>query len=638
MDGERYAGKVLGENPAVSGFSQRTGLVLCLVLLLAATTTAGEPETGWTEVTTAHFRLKTSLNPEAARQAVILAESSRAALLAAAWPRWKLLEDRLELVVFSDHQDFVGYFGTGVESQLVLGSESPTVYLFGNTDRWQTSPYIGSEERTSVLMQSLARYLAGLFYPRQPMCFATGLAEFLATVKVSPDGRTATIGHKNYGASASYRSFRTATAADALAWGTTLKPSDQVTLASLNGLCWQLVAWMYNTRRPEFLRLEQLLRTTVDPRKAWDAVFPGLDLGELDRELYRFSEPFQVSTASIPEDRYPIESEHPMTPAEVHATRGNAALAASHLKDAVAEVAAALADDPGNTMALRALRTAAWDAPSLDRLASTLAARKRCSDAIPTEERAVAKASAAERETYTARLAAITRSCAVAQPPRVMLRLRVFQREQLFNNEYRFVLYDSGLLIAQRPSAEQLAEYFSVQLGPKERDSFLEGLQLDDFFKLADESTATSSGLPSAKIAALDSRTGKLREVSLSPFDETASVPSAFVRIFRALMSYASPRAAPWFPDFVYLIVTKAAEPTPCVWPRDWEDLESFGSMAMPDRPQTTTEQLGIIRAKGDRLTDIQRLLRKCRQTVTLNGRPVFLKLALTLPHEREGR
>jgi hypothetical protein len=302
-------------------------------------------------------------------------------------------------------------------------------------------------------------------------------------------------------------------------------------------------------------------------------------------------------------------------------------------------VSAALTSDPGNTMALGTLRTAPWDAPALDRLASALARQNRCSDAVSTEERAVAKASAAERATYTARLAEMARGCAATQVPQVTLRLRVYNRAQLFNNEYRFVLYDNGLLIAQRPGADQLAEYFSVRLSPEERDSFLESLQLTDFFKLAEDSPATSSTeLPTAKIAALDSRTGRLREVSLSPFDETATEPTAFVRLFRALTSYANPHAVPWFPDYLYLVVTRAKEAAVCVWPRDWEGLESIGSMAMPDRPQATSETLGIIRARGDRLTDIQRLLRQCHQTLMLDGQPVFLKLAVTLPHEVEGR
>jgi hypothetical protein len=80
--------------------------------------------------------------------------------------------------------------------------------------------------------------------------------------------------------------------------------------------------------------------------------------------------------------------------------------------------------------------------------------------------------------------------------------------------------------------------------------------------------------------------------------------------------------------DYVHLSVSRTTQRTACVWPSDWEDLASIGSMAMPEPPLDATAYLGIIRAKGDRRAEIQRLLRHCRHLVLLHGQPVLIRLA----------
>jgi hypothetical protein len=85
--------------------------------------------------------------------------------------------------------------------------------------------------------------------------------------------------------------------------------------------------------------------------------------------------------------------------------------------------------------------------------------------------------------------------------------------------------------------------------------------------------------------------------------------------------------------DYAHIAVTRTKGRTACVWPSDWEDLASVGSMAMPEPPQDESAYLGIIRVKGSRLADIQRLLRHCRQLVLLHGQPVVMQLAVTQPH-----
>jgi len=85
--------------------------------------------------------------------------------------------------------------------------------------------------------------------------------------------------------------------------------------------------------------------------------------------------------------------------------------------------------------------------------------------------------------------------------------------------------------------------------------------------------------------------------------------------------------------DYVHIAVTRVKKATSCEWPSDWEDFNSIGSMAMPDTPEDEQAYLGIIRARGSRLGEIERLLRQCHQVVRLHGEPVLMRLAAPRPH-----
>ena len=86
--------------------------------------------------------------------------------------------------------------------------------------------------------------------------------------------------------------------------------------------------------------------------------------------------------------------------------------------------------------------------------------------------------------------------------------------------------------------------------------------------------------------------------------------------------------------DYVHIAVTKVKRKTTCTWPSDWEDLNSVGSMSVPELALDDSAYLGIIRARGSRLADIQQLLRHCHQVVQLHGEPVLMRLAVTRPRK----
>ncbi len=325
------------------------------LLVFASASGAAPSKTGWSEVRTPHVTLKTDLNLDAAERAAVLAERTRAALLAAAWSGAKLPQERIELVVFSDHQDFEHYFGDFVHHKVVLGDYPPTIFLYGASERWQKRSAMEVEDSTSVLQLALMQHLSAFFYRRQPRWFSMGLAEFFETVRISADGTTAMVGVVNRPAMSNYNAHRTVSVADALAWGTTFNPRDEGTVLALNGLSWLMVQWMYNTHQAEFTRFQKFLASGMDPTKAWTIAFPPAVSANIDQELNSFMRygPFGTATVTLSESEFTFDSERPMTSAEVHTTRAQAALAADHAKEAQTELSAALVDDAGNVTAVR---------------------------------------------------------------------------------------------------------------------------------------------------------------------------------------------------------------------------------------------------------------------------------------------
>ncbi len=316
---------------------------------------AGDSKTGWTEVQTAHITLRTDLSPEDAVRAATLAERTRTELIEAAWPGTKLLQDSIELVVLSSHQDFQRYFGDFLQYKMVRADFPPTLFLFGSSDRWEKRSMMEREETTSVLKEALVQHLSLYVYRRQPRWFNMGLAEFVEPLRVSDDGETGTLGQPNLVAMSDYVGHRTLTVADALAWGRNYNPTDEGTLLGLYGLSWLMVEWMVNTHLPEWVRFQKLLVTGMDPEQAWKVVFPTVRSADLDKELNLYAQygSMGLSTFPIPEVEVVVLHQAPMSAADVHVTRADAARAAGFDKEALEELAAALAVDPANVRALQ---------------------------------------------------------------------------------------------------------------------------------------------------------------------------------------------------------------------------------------------------------------------------------------------
>ncbi len=328
-----------------------------------------------------------------------------------------LQPEHIEVVVFRSHQDFRRYFGERFGGLLVHGTYPPIAFLYGTPDQWEHRETLALTETTSTLKHELTHHLAAYIYRRQPRWFSEGMAQFFETMRLSEDGKTATLGDVNLDAMQAYNFNRTVSVADAFAWGGKLDAMDEATTSGLYGLSWLLVHWLYNTHPQQFDRYQTLLVKGIDPDKAWKVAFPTLTPAALDVELNQYVHLGEFRNLSIAVPEVPdAQRARPMTSAEVHATRARTAFASAamqvhgeaQLADAKAELAAALAEEPGNVQALQmkmgtvpaaervALGRRAAAAHPEDGVAWLLLADALADDAGSTEERAQAYRKATE--------------------------------------------------------------------------------------------------------------------------------------------------------------------------------------------------------------------------------------------------
>lgn len=313
----------------------------------------------WSRWQSDHFDLSTDLPPDEARRAAESLELTRTALLSAAWGRAAdgRITARTSVVVFREQLDFEHY-ATYRMSGLFSTTLRPTIYIWGSPDRWEKRTIVNDESTTSVLRHELVHRLAAGIYGRQPRWFAEGLAQFLETMSVSEDGKTATLGRVNLVALRSYHTARAARVADALAWSS-VSVTDEATTQSLYGISWLLVHFLYNTQGEAFAAFQTKLAQGKEPGVAWTESFPGVTPEQLDERINHYARFGKFAEVEAPLVKGPSTVvTRPITAADVLAIRAQLAFTVSGFRpemraEAKQEAERALALEPGNTVALR---------------------------------------------------------------------------------------------------------------------------------------------------------------------------------------------------------------------------------------------------------------------------------------------
>ena len=312
---------------------------------------AGGPAPIWRELRSAHTVLSTDLDPGRARQTILQLEFVRGALV-------KILDADLpsrplEVVAFAQAADYAPF------------QPSPDAfahYSFDDTgeERVVMWAYL-DQARREVVSHEMAHFLAFHAIPRQPLWFAEGLAQLLASGSECLPAWVYTAGlfpHQGY---LELWHRRPVTVREVLGWSGLEEKSGALYVRS-----WVLVHYLAN-RWPDRLRaLEERFTAGADFRLAWDAVFPEWSLDvpgatdRLDRELNGYQASPSPAELNVQVEVDQRVEERTLTSAEAREVRLGLRRSGSQ-SSAEPEVEAALAADPGDVRALmaRAERTPA---------------------------------------------------------------------------------------------------------------------------------------------------------------------------------------------------------------------------------------------------------------------------------------
>jgi Flp pilus assembly protein TadD len=323
-----------------------------------------EGGTPWVELKSTNFTLLTDLPPTEADKAVTYLEQTRSALLAAVWPGVPDTPDDARVVVLSDPRDYDVLLDRRVQGLALSGQGRTSVLLYGRPDSWEHREVLNSQVgASSVLKHELAHMLSARYLARQPRWLAEGLAEFLETLELSADGRSAVLGKPNLDDMRLYRSARSLSVGDALGWRGALDAHDEGTTGGLYGLSWLMVHWLYNTRNEQFFAYQHRLARGEEPREAWNAVFPDLSPEAAGVELHRYIKTGDYQEFDVTVPPVPLEvRRRALSDPEVHTLHAELALiGAGAFQDgaeakrdfAQRELAQALSHEPAHVRALQ---------------------------------------------------------------------------------------------------------------------------------------------------------------------------------------------------------------------------------------------------------------------------------------------
>jgi tetratricopeptide (TPR) repeat protein len=342
---------------------RRTIAILSLVLSGCAIHGVGPgAETGWSQVTTPHFKLRTDLDEDTAVEAAKKLEATRDELVSAEWPTFAFPEHPpTEVYVLANGLDFEALFGRMVGG-FYRGGTRPAFFLYGSPGHWERRTSLAFDS-TSILRHEMVHQLAADVFDHEPRWFAEGLAQFLETVHASEDGKSVVVGALNKEALMKYNTFRTTTLRSVLGDAEPMSTLSDADIHGLYGMSWLFVHWLDNTHRAQLVQYENELVQGTDPARAWGKAFPSFDPDAWESEIYNYSRRGAYQDFTLPLRSTPITARaEKLSPTTTHVARTRVLLASvgfakkserdAQAKRASDELAKALAIDPTDVEAL----------------------------------------------------------------------------------------------------------------------------------------------------------------------------------------------------------------------------------------------------------------------------------------------
>ena len=240
----------------------------------------------WRRIETPHFVLRTDLSQREAKRAGIALETTRDALVSAAWSTFGFAAEKTEVYVLANGLEFERYFGKSTHG-LFARHRPPRFFLYGSATRWELRR-AAQRPTPSVLRHEMVHQLASEVLPRNPRGFSEGWAEFLEPIYYADDQKHVVVGALNYEALSWYRMIRTTKLTDALDWKEGVSTMAEREAKGLYGISWLFVHWLFHRRPAELHRFVEELRRGAPPEQALQAALPNFDPAAIDRELFQY--------------------------------------------------------------------------------------------------------------------------------------------------------------------------------------------------------------------------------------------------------------------------------------------------------------------------------------------------------------
>jgi hypothetical protein len=514
-----------------------------VVAAVALRPEVGRAERAWTELTSAHFVVRTDLPPAEARELVQTLEDARAAMLAMVWGGQAGPPTRLTVVALASATE-TRRLTRGVFSGVYVRADHfPPTIVFG-----------GRPLEVWLVKHELAHHLSSWFLPAAPRWYEEGFSTFLETIRYDRAARRAYLGEPALERHATLQATGPLPK-DELFGQPSLERYERFEASS-----WALVHLLVNTRAAAFERFQRRLGAFERLNDAWAAEFPDLDAKRLAAALrdYPAVGLRSVSPHSLPPWQGRIAS-RALPPAEVHAVR--AYLAAFVTDDGVTNaqrargpIGDALAADPTLVEAL-AMRFYLLG-PVTGAEATSLADRAR--KAHPDSWLAWLMTADAETERAAARTA-LARALALApNQPEVIRRLSALDA---IENRWPEALALSSRMIAVRAVSDESLMFHMATLA---------------FAGRCDESAAWNAALSSYLPAEKASRAISARQRlgwacrlsgrplracagaapgAAAPVFEGGEGPPAMLAYWRRLLDFAVKPENNWYPADVWRLI-----------------------------------------------------------------------------------
>lgn len=232
--------------------------------------------TPWTELSSAHFVVRTNLPQEQARAASVQLERARASVLAT-FPSSGAVSDPLDVVVFTTPAQLQDLTGDPLmEAQLahdwrgtMLLTASSVTFLEANQLR-----------RT---LHELAHHYSARSLKRWPRWFEEGLAIYVETIELDDTKKTATRGAANQLKLTEVMKWGILPVKSLWAWGVEPDPNaglEQHRAAS----AWFWVHFLFNEHKPQLDRFLRFLAEGDEPKEAWAAAFGTISEQKMSEE------------------------------------------------------------------------------------------------------------------------------------------------------------------------------------------------------------------------------------------------------------------------------------------------------------------------------------------------------------------